>query len=96
MQNNTIDKGEVISDHNEKFLIEFERHLTKNGKSPRTIQRYLNQLSLYLTHYLGFREHTKAEDASMGQIPSYFDYFVMHKCLWSTKTAIQDGFSALR
>lgn len=57
---------------NKKYIKEFEKWLYQKELVNKTIMKHLNNVDLYINHYLNYYDIIKVEDG-MNSIHSFFD-----------------------
>ena len=80
---------------NAKYLLEFEKWLTKKGLVNKTIKKHLNNTSLYINNYLNYYDIIKAEDG-LDEVFVFLDSWFIEKCLWSSRNSLKETASSLK
>lgn len=80
------------SDH---YLKIFKQDLLESGLTDKTIRTHINNMYFYLNDYLA-----DYAGVSMPKGPEYIDSFIRHffirKCMWATKTSINENCSTFK
>lgn len=82
---------------NNKLLTIFEADLIKSGLSPQTIKKHMFNTEFYINNYLLREEPTT--DIKQGcdiLLDIFFEYFFIHKCMWSTPGTIKSTAASLK
>ena len=80
---------------NAKYLLKFEKWLTKKGLVNKTIKKHLNNTSLYINNYLNYYDIIKAEDG-LDEVFVFLDSWFIEKCLWSSRNSLKETASSLK
>ena len=82
-------------ERNEKFLEMFERNLVSAGLSQATIRKHLSNVDFYINTYL-LREEPLGMERGCFKIDTFFGYFFIHKCMWSTPGNIKTTAASIK
>lgn len=86
---------EINQKRNEKILIEFKKWLEDKELSPKTINKHISNMDLYLNDYLNYYEVTKMEDG-IHMAHSFLNDWFIRKCLYSSKTSIKENSASIK
>ena len=84
-----------MSERNDKFLKEFRVWLENQGLSEKTISRHIDNASFYINEYLP-REGERPMEYGPKLLDSFFRYFFIRKCMWSTPGTIKTTAASLK
>lgn len=78
------------------YLEEFYAWLVESKLSEKTISKHMDNLTFYVLDYL--QHYDGSTDIADGciAIDSYLGYWFIHKCMWSSKTAIKDNAAGIK
>ena len=82
-------------ERNEKFLELFERYLVSAGLSQTTIRKHLSNVDFYINTYL-LREEPLGMECGCFKIDTFFGYFFIQKCMWSTPGNIKTTAASIK
>ena len=85
----------VIRQENDFFLSLFEKDLTTQGLSPKTINKHLNNVDFYLNDYMLYSEARHMEEG-ISMIDDFLGNFFIRKCMWSTPATIKSTATSIK
>lgn len=80
---------------NEKFIKEFSEWLEEKGLTNKTINKHINNIDLYINHYLNYYDITKMEDG-ICSVYSFLSGWFIEKCLWASQTSIKETSASIK
>ena len=92
---NTERKLEKNKKRNEVYIQEFEFWLKEKDLVPKTIQKHIDNIELYLNDYLNYYEITKMEEGIF-EVYSFLNDWFIRKCLWASKSSIKENASTIK
>ena len=84
-----------IEEENEKLLDDFGEWLEEKGIAPKTIDRHLFNVELYINEFL---LNSEAMDAAEGidEIGEFLGYWFIKKAMWANKSQIKKNATSLK
>ncbi len=89
-------KIKKIEKQNNAILADFEQSLKDAGLSANTINRHLDNAGFYINEYLLMYDDLYAAAEGCAHLDSFFGYFYIRKCLWSTPGNIKTTAASLK
>ena len=80
---------------NQQFLQLFKDELMQSGLSPKTINRHLCNVELYLNDFLTWEDVYPMEQGP-DEIGMFLGYYFIKKCMWSTPATIKSTAASLK
>ena len=80
---------------NEGFLADFESDLNAKGFTRTTIENHIFNADLFINDYL-IRAEGKTAEEGVDEIGLFMSYFFIHKCMWSTPSAIKSTAASIK
>lgn len=90
-----LKKVEENEKRNKKFIAEFNTWLMNKNLSDKTIQKHINNASLYIDDYLNYYGATSMEDGISEVYMFLCDWFIT-KCMWATENLIKETASSIK
>lgn len=85
-----------IEKRNKEYLKMFEKELNESGLSRKTINKHLDNISLFLNDYLiNYMEDARMENG-ISAVNDFLGYFLISKCLWTSRTSLKETASSLK
>jgi len=86
---------EKAKTHNNKLLIEFEKHLKTKSLKSNTIKNHINNVGFYANDFLLRYEIIPVEKGIL-QIGSFLGDFFIRKTSWASKYTIQENIASFK
>lgn len=86
---------EEAKTHNNKLLIEFEKHLKTKSLKLKTIKNHLDNVEFYANDFLLYYEIIPVEKGIL-QIGSFLGDFFIRKASWASKYTIQEYIASFK
>lgn len=80
---------------NDKFINEFEEWLNQKKLTPRTINKHLCNIDLFINSYLTYYEVIKMEEGVIFVCDFLGDWFI-RKCAWSSANSIKEMAASIK
>lgn len=80
---------------NDKFINEFEEWLNQKNLTPRTINKHLCNIDLFINSYLAYYEVIKMEEGVIFICDFLGDWFI-RKCAWSSANSIKEMAASIK
>ena len=80
---------------NEKFIDEFAEWLRGKNLKPKTINRHLTNIEVYLNLYLNNYEFKKMEEGVF-EVYSFLSDWFIRKCMWSSSSSIKGTAASIK
>lgn len=80
---------------NQKFIDEFENWLKEKKLTPKTINKHIGNIDLFLNDYLNYYDVSTMEEGIFDAVFFLKDWFI-RKCMWVTVTSIKEMTSSLK
>ena len=84
-----------MSERNKRFLDEFRLWLESQGLSEKTISRHIDNADFYINEYLP-REGDRPMEYGPKLLDSFFRFFFIRKCMWSTPGTVKTTAASLK
>lgn len=84
---------DAMPEENARALAVFEKEIA--DLAPATIRRHVENVDLYINDYFQREDIRSIEDGAYC-LYSFFDYFFIHKCMWSTPASIKTTAASLK
>jgi len=81
--------------HNNKLLIEFEKHLKTKSLKPNTIKYHIDNVEFYANDFLLRYEIIPVEKGAL-QIGNFLGDFFIRKTSWASKYTIQENIASFK
>ncbi len=82
-------------ERNKKYINEFTEWLKEKGLSPKTINKHVSNVELYVNDYLNYYDITKMEDGARC-VGSFLGGWFIEKCMWASRTSIKENAASLK
>ncbi len=80
---------------NKHLLNDFEKWLSENNLSNKTIKKHISNVDFYINEFLLYEDAIEAADG-VGSIGMFLGYWFIRKAMWASKTAIKESAASLR
>ena len=84
-----------IRQGNKHLLNDFEKWLSENNLSNKTIKKHISNVDFYINEFLLYEDAIEAADG-VGSIGMFLGYWFIRKAMWASKTAIKESAASLR
>lgn len=81
---------------NKEYLEIFRNELQGAGLKPKTIDRHLENVDLYINSYLFQEEPMDMQEGCGDRIDDYLGYYYIYKCMWSTPGNIKTTAASIK
>ena len=89
-------KIKKIERQNQTLLIAFEQSLKNAGLSATTINKHVDNAEFYINEFLLDYSDLYTAAEGCAHLDSFFGYFFIRKCLWSTPANIKTTAASLK
>ena len=80
---------------NEKFIEEFENYLIEKGLGDKTINKHINNASLYIDDYLNYYDAETMEEG-IHSVDGFLSDWFIRKCLWSSRNSLKETAASIK
>ncbi len=85
-----------IEKQNQTILTEFEKSLKDAGLSAVTISKHVENAEFYINEFLLYGDDLFTAAEGCAYLDSFFGYFFIRKCMWSTPGNIKTTAASLK